>query len=64
MLEDARIVPDERSNSLIVYANKTDMQMITNMVNKVDRLLAQVVVDAIIMDVSLTDAYQLGVCCS
>lgn len=61
MLEDARIVPDERSNSLIVYANKNDMHMITNMVAKVDRLLAQVVIDAIIMDVSLTDSYQLGV---
>ncbi len=61
MLEDARIVPDERSNSLIVYANKEDMKVITNMVAKVDRLLAQVVIDAIIMDVSLTDAYQLGV---
>ena len=61
LLQDARIVPDERSNSLIVFANKEDMKMITNMVSKVDRLLAQVVIDAIIMDVSLTDAYQLGV---
>lgn len=61
LLEDARIVPDERSNSLIVYANKDDMKMITNIVAKVDRLLAQVVIDAIIMDVALTDAYQLGV---
>lgn len=61
LLEDARIVPDERSNSLIVYASKDDMKMITNIVAKVDRLLAQVVIDAIIMDVALTDAYQLGV---
>lgn len=61
LLQDARIVPDERSNSLIVFANKQDMKMITNIVAKVDRLLAQVVIDAIIMDVQLSDAYQLGV---
>jgi len=34
ILGDARIVPDERSNSLIVYANKEDMKMITNIVSK------------------------------
>lgn len=61
LLQDARIVPDERSNSLIVFANKQDMKMITNIVAKVDRLMAQVVIDAIIMDVQLTDTYQLGV---
>jgi len=42
VLGDARIVPDERSNSLIVYANRADMVMITNIVSKVDVLLAQV----------------------
>ena len=61
VLQDARIVPDERSNSLIVFANRQDMKMITNIVAKVDRLMAQVVIDAIIMDVQLTDTYQLGI---
>lgn len=61
LLQDARIVPDERSNSLIVFANKQDMKMITNIVAKVDQLQAQVVIDAIIMDVQLSDSYSLGV---
>lgn len=61
MLESAKIVPDERSNSLIVYANKKDMSMITNMVAKVDRLLAQVLIEAIIMEVKLTGELELGV---
>ena len=61
LLQDARIVPDERSNSLIVFANKQDMKMITNIVAKVDQLMAQVVIDAIIMDVQLSDSYSLGV---
>jgi type II secretory pathway component GspD/PulD (secretin) len=61
ILEDARIVPDQRSNSLIVFASKQDMTMITNIVAKVDRLLAQVLIEATIMDVNLTDEFELGV---
>jgi type II secretory pathway component GspD/PulD (secretin) len=61
VLEDARIVPDERSNKLLVFANKRDMDMITNIVSKVDVLLAQVLIEAIIMEVRLGDSYRLGV---
>jgi general secretion pathway protein D len=61
VLEDARIVPDERSNKLLVFANKRDMAMITNIVSKVDVLLAQVLIEAIILEVDLNDSYKLGV---
>lgn len=61
ILEDARIVPDQRSNSLIVFASKEDMTMITNIVSKVDRLLAQVLIEATIMDVTLSDEFEFGV---
>ncbi len=61
LLEDARIVPDERSNKLLVFANKRDMEMITNIVSKVDVLLAQVLIEAIIMEVRLGDSYKLGI---
>src|SRR5439155_5943044 len=61
LLTDARIVPDERSNSLIVFANKQDMQMITNIVAKVDMLLAQVLIEGIVVAVNLTDSLELGV---
>ena len=61
LLGDARIVPDERSNSLIVFASKQDMVMITNIVSKVDRLLAQVLIEAVIMDVNITDSSTFGV---
>jgi len=37
------------------------MQMITNIVSKVDVLLAQVLIEAIIMEVQLGDSYKLGV---
>lgn len=64
ILGDARIVPDERSNSLLVYANKEDMKMITNIVAKVDTLLAQVLIEAIIMEVGLTKDLNYGVSAS
>lgn len=60
LLEDARIVPDERSNKLLVFANKRDMEMITNIVAKVDELLAQVLIEAVIMEVQLGDSQNLG----
>jgi general secretion pathway protein D len=61
LLGDAKIVPDARSNTLIVFANKEDMEMITNIVAKVDVLLAQVLIDSVIMDVSLGKSQDLGV---
>lgn len=61
LLGNCRIVPDERSNSLIVYATKADMMMLTNIVSKVDSLLAQVLIEAIIMEVDLTDSWSFGV---
>jgi general secretion pathway protein D len=61
VLGDARIVPDERSNSLIVFANKQDIQMITNIVSKVDVLLAQVLIEGIVIGVALGDDLELGV---
>ena len=61
VLEDARIVPDERSNTLLIFANKRDMAMITNIVSKVDVLLAQVLIEAIILEVKLGDSQNVGV---
>ena len=61
ILENANIVPDERSNTLLIFANKRDMDMITNIVNKVDVLLAQVMIEAVILEVSLGDTLSYGV---
>ena len=61
VLEDARIVPDERSNTLLIFANNRDMDMITNIVSKVDVLLAQVLIEAVILEVKLGDSQNVGV---
>jgi general secretion pathway protein D len=61
VLENANIVPDERSNKLLIFANKRDMEMITNIVAKVDVLLAQVLVEAVILEVNIGDSLNFGV---
>ena len=60
LLSQARIVPDERSNSLLIFANKQDLTMITNMVSKVDHLLAQVLIEAIILEIGIGDSMNVG----
>ncbi len=61
VLESANIVPDYRSNRLLIFANKRDMEMITNIVSKVDTLLAQVLIEAIILEVEIGDSQNVGV---
>ena len=60
ILENARIIPDYRSNSLIVFANEEDMVKIDEIVGHVDSLLAQVLIEAIIVNVTLTDGMSTG----
>ncbi len=61
VLYDARIVPDERSNSLLVYASERDMIMITNIVARVDRQMPQVLIEAVVLDVTLNKSMSVGV---
>ncbi|MDP7176868.1 MAG: hypothetical protein QF749_01125 [Verrucomicrobiota bacterium] len=61
ILENARIIPDYRSNSLIIFANEEDMVKIDEIVSHVDNLLAQVLIEAIIVNVTLTDGMEMGV---
>ena len=61
ILENARIIPDYRSNSLIIFANEEDMVKIDEIVGHVDNLLAQVLIEAIIVNVTLSDGMDVGV---
>jgi general secretion pathway protein D len=61
ILGDAKIIPDDRSNSLVVYATKKDMMTITNIVGKLDVALAQVLIEAIVMEVTLDNSLKYGV---
>ncbi|HEU0037717.1 MAG TPA: secretin N-terminal domain-containing protein, partial [Verrucomicrobiae bacterium] len=56
-----KIVADARSNSLLIFASREDMKMIKDIVSKLDVVLAQVLIETIIMDVSLDDSWRFGV---
>jgi general secretion pathway protein D len=56
-----KIIADERSNSLLIFATRQDMATITNIINKLDVLLSQVLIEAVIMDVTLGHQFNLGV---
>ncbi|MGC3957832.1 MAG: secretin N-terminal domain-containing protein [Verrucomicrobiota bacterium] len=61
ILGTTKIIADIRSNSLLVFASRQDMEMIKDIINKLDVVLAQVLVETIIMDVSLGSSLDLGV---
>jgi general secretion pathway protein D len=56
-----KIIADERTNSLLVFANDEDMKMITNIIGKLDVVLPQVLIDAIIMEINLNDTRNTGI---
>jgi general secretion pathway protein D len=56
-----KIIADERTNSLLVFANDDDMKMIKLIISKLDVVLAQVLIDAIVMEINLQDTRNLGV---
>ena len=60
MLGQTKIISDERTNSLLIYASKEDMKTIKDIVAKLDVVLAQVLIEAVIMEVTLTDSRDLG----
>ena len=56
-----KIIADERTNSLLVFANDEDMKMIKDIINKLDVVLAQVLIDAIVMEINLTGTRSSGI---
>jgi general secretion pathway protein D len=56
-----KIIADERTNSLLVFANDEDMKMIKTIISKLDVVLAQVLIDAIVMEINLTGTQSTGV---
>jgi general secretion pathway protein D len=60
VLGQTKIISDERTNSLLIYASKEDMKTIKEIVAKLDVVLAQVLIEAAIIEVDLTDSRSLG----
>ncbi len=56
-----KIIPNNSSSSLLVYATRADMEVIKGIIAKLDVPLAQVLIEAVIIDVTLGNTFNLGV---
>lgn len=54
------IVPDERSNSIVVYGTPTDIRQVAGIIGKMDISRMQVRVEVVITEVTLTDQQVSG----
>jgi len=61
ILGQTKIIADERSNALLVFATRRDMDMIKDIVGKLDVLLSQVLIESVIMGVTLDKGLNYGV---
>lgn len=58
---ETKIIADQRSNSLLVFATRQDMENIKHVIAQLDVLLSQVLIEAVIMDVNIGSSFNFGV---
>ena len=59
--EGVRVLPDPRTNSLLVMATKEDMARLEKLIQSVDTAVAQVLIEVVIAEVKLDDSHETGV---
>lgn len=59
--QNIKILPDKRSNALIIMASKSDMATLEEIIQGMDIMLSQVAIEAVILSVSLDDTIETGV---
>jgi general secretion pathway protein D len=58
---NTRILPDQRTNSLLLMGRNSDLAVLEGVVAQLDRMLAQVLVRAVIMEVNLSNNFSYGI---
>jgi len=59
--ETLSIMPDERTNAIIVAGTRQDIKLITDLIEKIDIILAQVRIEAFIVEVTLDKKSARGI---
>ena len=59
--ENIKILPDKRTNALIIMASKNDMEALMEVIKGMDIMLSQVLIEAVILSVNLDNKMQSGV---
>ncbi|MCP4681066.1 MAG: type II secretion system secretin GspD, partial [Desulfobacterales bacterium] len=57
---EVNITPDEVRNALIIEATPSDYKVVIEMLRQIDTMPRQVLIEAIIAEISLTDEFELG----
>ncbi len=60
ILGQTKIIADERTNSLLIFATKEDMARIEHLISELDVVLAQVLIEAAIIEITLDNSKSLG----
>ena len=59
--EDTRIIADLRTNSLILMGRAQDLETIKDLIKKLDVMLAQVLIEAVVIEVNINDNVRYGI---
>ena len=59
--EGVRVLPDPRTNSLLVMATKEDMKRLEKLIEDIDTAVAQVLIEVVIVEVDLNNVLDTGV---
>ena len=59
--ENTRILADQRTNSILLMGRRSDVETLRGIVEQLDVMLAQVMIEAVIIEVSLDDNFQYGI---
>lgn len=58
---DTRILADTRTNSILLMGRRADIEVLMNVVASLDIVLAQVLIEAVIVEVNLSEGFEYGI---
>ncbi len=58
---DTRILADTRTNSILLMGRRADIEVLMNVVANLDIVLAQVLIEAVIVEVNLSEGFEYGI---
>jgi len=59
--DNIKILPDKRTNSLLIMASKGDLATLEEMIKGMDIMLSQVMIEVVIFKITLLNSYERGI---
>ena len=59
--ENTRILADQRTNSLLLMGRRVDIESLKQVVDQLDIMLAQVMIEAVLLEIQLDDDLEVGI---